>query len=795
MRSGFGDATREALSMLVATLRLSEHTGATASTYLAPELRKVVAELVADISGRIQRAQNEFDFLVAERVRFASKPDTSFVARLHPSLSVVADRLASAIQLCGQDDYRAYAHRVDSVCKVRWDYDRLNPLGADVVARAYLACLTDCLDTPEKRSVIEPVLLSENARSMFEVLARANDFMDALIVDPAPAEPSIQFGRQSYRRARVGRERASIAQAFAVSANQSSSQPVVKPAVLAPLSISPSAQQQVAQPVEQRREIGNSTLQTAAAAAVIRPNVAAQADIAGRLGDYSALNTIELIEDNALRFAHQAGEQAHSKRARRMYFETVREQLRAEQCPSSQLSIVDLVAAMFDFVIDDRRLPDSVRPLVWRLQQPALLLSLLDPGYLGDHPRSLRTLLENLGEITAQFGPELTRDSDVFRRLETLVRAVEIVAARLADRSRALALEVEKEFERCASSMTQLIERLERDRHSFDQEPGQVNRRDFTRRPARDEERRVSEHIKTQIAQKTAGLVLPASVLSFLDSVWLRYMRTALLREGSNSAVFKNAEQLIDDLLWTLDEQRGVGDRRQLAQRIPALIDQVNTGMREVNAKEQEHQAFFDELFLIHLRKLQRLPEGNATMVAMEHVSDEPRVGQSTSGTPTSDLSELEAPSVPVLQTTMVLTESDSMLAAPTVTMVGPVSEVATRFASNDDNVSVATLPLGGNRLLSVLQDIDLEDLPDKPGLVPNAENPDIDALACGDWLEYRQSNGRCVNLKVAWLSDRRSVALLVRHPDRRAMSKPMSRLRKLFAAGRLRLIRAERAA
>ena len=165
VRSRFGDATRVSLGTLVATLRQSEYTGATASTYLAPELRKVVAELVADISGRIQRAQNEFDFLVVERLRFADQPDSGFVARLHPSLSVVADRLATAIRLRGQHDYQAYAHRVHAMCKVRWVHDRLNPLGADVLARAYLACLTDCLDTPEKRSVIEPVLLGKTRKA------------------------------------------------------------------------------------------------------------------------------------------------------------------------------------------------------------------------------------------------------------------------------------------------------------------------------------------------------------------------------------------------------------------------------------------------------------------------------------------------------------------------------------------------------------------------------------------------------------------------------------------------------
>ncbi|MFK7963357.1 MAG: DUF1631 family protein [Burkholderiaceae bacterium] len=799
---------------------MSEHTGATASTYLAPELRKVVAELVADISGRIQHAQNELDFLVVERLRFAARPEASFVVRLHPSLSVVADRLASAVQLCGQRDYQAYAHRINAISKVRWTHDRQNPLGADVLARAYLACLTDCLDTPEKRSIIEPLLLGENARSLFNVLMATDDFMDALSIDAAPAEPAIQFGRSLQSPKQPTVDRASIEQVFApkspeIQDTQPSDESFQVPPKRAPAQVA-NAQTRV-QRVTSRARVADSfsaphqlshaqdsdgsALQAAIVAGVIRPEVAGVTAAGSRLGDYTAVRTIERIEDNALRFAHQAGEQAHSKQARRRYFEAVREQLRAEQCPPSQLSIVDLVAAMFDLVIDDLRMPENLRPLVWRLQQPALLLSLLDPGYLGDHPRSVRALLENLGALAAEFGAELTRDSDLFRRIETLVRAVEIISARLADRSRALAQEVEKEFDQCATGMAQLIERLERDRRSFDQAPGQINRRDFSRRPARDEERRVSEHLRAQIADRTAGRALPQSVLVFLDSVWLRYMRTTLLREGANSASFKNAEQVIDDLLWTLDGQTGAGNRRQLAQRIPTLIEQVNLGMSEVSAKEQDHQAFFDELFLIHLRKLQRLP-GEHPPTARASENDSASGNSQTAGispSPEAESSASDESQVPVLRTPVKLSESETAMWQPTapatVSIVGPVTEGAGRLASNDDHVSAATIPLGGNRLLSVLQEIDLADLPAQTDPSATTDSAAIDAMACGDWLEYRQSNGQRVNLKVAWLSDRRSVALLVRHPDRRAMSKPMSRLKKLMRSGRLRLLRAEHAA
>ena len=46
----------------------------------------------------------------------------------------------------------------------------------------------------------------------------------------------------------------------------------------------------------------------------------------------------------------------------------------------AQLATVDLVAAMFDYAADQERIPDPARPLMWRLQLPAITLACLDPG-------------------------------------------------------------------------------------------------------------------------------------------------------------------------------------------------------------------------------------------------------------------------------------------------------------------------------------------------------------------------------------------------------------------------------
>src|SRR5690606_6247171 len=348
------------------------------------------------------------------------------------------------------------------------------------------------------------------------------------------------------------------------------------------------------------------TLQADRDAATLGSSPLAGAPEGQRLRVLPTLQPVAEIERDAVAFAHAIGALPYSREARAEFFGNVRSRMREAGAAPAQVAVVDLVAAMFDYVIDDRRLPEAAKPLVWRLQQPAVALTLLDPAYLGDDPRSLRKLVEHFGAISAAFGEDIVRGSELYRRLETVVRAVEIVSSALQSRSAVMAQQVQKEYSRAARSVGQLIDRVVRARRTLEETPRRRNRRDYARRPNREREKQVTEHRRTMHADRLARHRAPQSAREFVDKVWLRHMRTAALRNGEESSEFRVSLQVVDDLLWSLDENGERHSRRELAQRIPPLIRLMTQGVREIGAKEDEFKSFFDELFLIHLRRMQR---------------------------------------------------------------------------------------------------------------------------------------------------------------------------------------------
>jgi hypothetical protein len=321
------------------------------------------------------------------------------------------------------------------------------------------------------------------------------------------------------------------------------------------------------------------------------------------LAHLPTLQPVVDIERDAVAFAHSVNVVPYSRESRRYYFGNARKRLAESGLPKGQLAAVDVVSALFDYVVDDKRLPESAKPLFWRLQQPSLALTLLDSAYLADEPRSLRRLIENFGAIVTAFPDDVARGSELFRRLETVIRAVEIVASSLQTRSAVMSRQVDLEFGKAANSITQLIEKVVRERHVLEQTPDRRNRRDFGRRPTRAQEISVTEKLQKLINDRLGQHDVPESAREFINQVWMRHLRTSVLRDGEDSQQYKVSLQVVDDLLWSLDNTKR--SKTKLANRIPPLIRLLTQGMKEIGAKDEEYKPFFDEIFLMHLRKMQ----------------------------------------------------------------------------------------------------------------------------------------------------------------------------------------------
>jgi hypothetical protein len=116
-------------------------------------------------------------------------------------------------------------------------------------------------------------------------------------------------------------------------------------------------------------------------------------------------------------------------------------------------------------------------------------------------------------------------------------------------------------------------------------------------------------------------------------------------------------------------------------------------------------------------------------------------------------------------------------------------STVADRAAAPAAPARAAPSRPDEQQLLTLLGSLDLGDFPTEPQRLELSSHDAVARLERGDWMELIGRDGDAQHVKVAWINDPRTVVLLVRRPDRRAMSLRMAELQQRFEQRRAMLI------
>ena len=190
----------------------------------------------------------------------------------------------------------------------------------------------------------------------------------------------------------------------------------------------------------------------------------------------------------------------------------------------------------------------------------------------------MRRLVEHVAAIATAYPDDIVPGSELYGRLQTVVRAVEVVAHAFQVRSQVLSEQVKIEYQRAVYGMGQLVAKVGRERRELESNAGRRNRRDYRRRPSREREFEISGKIEKLLAERLRDREVPESVAEFLKGVWLRHLRTAVLRDGEESAGYQAALKVVDDLLWTIDGEGQRRSRSELAQRIPGDAEDPDPG-------------------------------------------------------------------------------------------------------------------------------------------------------------------------------------------------------------------------
>lgn len=258
--------------------------------------------------------------------------------------------------------------------------------------------------------------------------------------------------------------------------------------------------------------------------------------------------------------------------------------------------VINLVSMLFEFILDDRTLSDSLKALIGRLQIPMLKVAVLDKTFFsrGSHPA--RRLLNEIAAAALGWAEQDDTQRD------SLYQKIEQVVQRLLNDfvdDPAIFSELLADFLAFTGDERRRSELLEQ--RTRDAEEGSA-KAELARR-----------EVEHALNERLLGKTLPEVVVRLLQEAWSKVMMLTCLKHGVESPEWQAALSTMDDLVWSVAPHEEPEDRLRLLELVPGLLKALREGMASAAFDPFSTSEFFSQLENLHVQAFQRfkrpLPE------------------------------------------------------------------------------------------------------------------------------------------------------------------------------------------
>ncbi len=403
---------------------------------------------------------------------------------------------------------------------------------------------------------------------------------------------------------------------------------------------------------------------------------------------------------------------------------------------------INLVAMLFQFILDDRNLAAPMKALISRLQIPIIKVSMLDKSFFskGGHPA--RKLLNEIANASLGWVPSGNVERDpLYSKVSAVVDKIQS--------------EYDGDSHLFQDVLADFIAFLEMDKRRINL----VEQRTINAEDGKAKSELARTTVQNALNERVAGKSLPKVVITLLEQAWSNVLFLICLKDGEEDKNWQEALQVVDDLLWSVEPMENTEARQQLLTMVPQLLKNLRAGLTKIGYNPFDMNQLFTDLEVIHLSQLKELntvkldvSEQEAKAKAQETIARQTKAIEKTldqvleerDGSSVS-LEELDAELDEQLAEFDALGElvaqsaddKPEKAATPSVSAKQPVAE--------DDKLVrhvVEKLVVNGANNSSAEESVEISE--DDPCLVV------VDNMTMGNWVELHQEDGKKFRCRLA---------------------------------------------
>ncbi len=251
--------------------------------------------------------------------------------------------------------------------------------------------------------------------------------------------------------------------------------------------------------------------------------------------------------------------------------------------------VINLIAMLFECILDDRNLPDSLKALIGRLQIPMLKVAVLDKSFFSRASHPARRLLNEIAAAAMGWG-----ECDDHERDSLYLRIEQVVQRLLNDfvDDPAIFSELLADFLAFTSDERRRSELLEQ--RTRDAEEGRA-RTELAR-----------QRVEQALNQALLGKVLPQAVVVFVQEAWSKVLLLTCLKHGDASAQWQADVQTMEQLIWSVQRHDEPDAGLRLLALVPGLLKALRDGLSSSAFDPFATSEFFSELETLHVQRFER---------------------------------------------------------------------------------------------------------------------------------------------------------------------------------------------
>jgi hypothetical protein len=401
---------------------------------------------------------------------------------------------------------------------------------------------------------------------------------------------------------------------------------------------------------------------------------------------------------------------------------------------------IDIVAMLFDYVFDDKRIPDAIKALIGRLQIPILKVAILDKKFFSNKTHPTRKLLDSLAAAAVGWTGAADETDPLYAKIDSIVQRV------ISGFESKLDL-----FDNLVAELEEFLAEEEQRLSAFSEQSAKVvhdrERLEIARVVASDE-----------ISRRVDMRDMPEPVRAFLEQIWEKALVVSYAAHGEGSERWAITLGTMDDLIWSVAPKESGEDRKKLVSLLPELLKRLHAGMDLIALPPEARNQFFAELVRCHAQAVK---------------------------------SGLNAPAGPVAQppaALQVVGAAKAKYVEETEEQPAEPQDVWAEGASAGAPQLVATQVNQGDVLIEEIKLHGVGDYDEDRDPRQKWDNL-VSSLVRGMWVQFLQKNGATIRAKLTWISPLKGIYLFSNPNGARALAFEPKALAEAFRRGRAEVI------